>query len=219
MKDRFNISPTWRGLKALFQTPVYVAEWSAFPDHRRGLLDDVNQWVADRGADPTTNVGGLRTTEGFFQSVSTQHSRALLEFVESGVHDFVEAFAASSGAAGTRPRPRMSVNAWVNFSVPHTYKKPHMHHNCNIAGSFYLDVGRAQPTTESDSGLLEFLDPRPGAATSHHPAFTFVPPRFKVRPEGGCLILFPSWLIHYVNPVSIDQDSRISFGFDIVLEQ
>lgn len=219
MRDRFNTPPPWRGLKALFQTPVYLAEWKAYQDHRRGLLDDVNQWVADRGVDPTTNVGGLRTTEGFFQSVTTRHSRALREFVESEVHSFVDAFAASRAAAGARSRLAMSINAWINISSPHSYKKPHMHHNCNIAGSFYLDVGRTDAATESDSGLLEFLDPRPGAATSHHPEFTFVPPRFKVRPEGGCLILFPSWLVHYVNPVSTDQDSRISFGFDIVLEQ
>jgi hypothetical protein len=65
------------------------------------------------------------------------------------------------------------------------------------------------------SGVLEFLDPRVGVEAVCTPGDPYGEP-VRVRPESGLLIVFPSWLYHWVHPYA-GQSPRIAVSFNVTL--
>jgi hypothetical protein len=62
------------------------------------------------------------------------------------------------------------------------------------------------------SGILEFLDPRSGVEAVTAPGDPYGEP-FRVRPQAGLLVVFPSWLYHWVHPYA-GQTPRIAISFN-----
>ena len=62
------------------------------------------------------------------------------------------------------------------------------------------------------SGVLEFLDPRAGVDAVTAPGDPYGEP-FRVRPQAGLLVIFPSWLYHWVHPYT-GQTPRIAISFN-----
>ena len=62
------------------------------------------------------------------------------------------------------------------------------------------------------SGVLEFLDPRAGVEAVTAPGDPYGEP-FRVRPQAGLLVVFPSWLYHWVHPYA-GQTPRIAISFN-----
>ena len=60
--------------------------------------------------------------------------------------------------------------------------------------------------------MIEFVDPRVAVEMIAVPGGPF-DGRYKVRPQDGMLLVFPSWLLHFVNPYLSD-DERISIAFN-----
>ena len=72
----------------------------------------------------------------------------------------------------------------------------------------------------SDSGKIVFRDPRPQAEMSQlnmrfGKSIPSLSPRFEVTPEQGDLLLFPSWLMHQVEPGVGQHGLRISMAINI----
>ena len=65
------------------------------------------------------------------------------------------------------------------------------------------------------SGVLEFLDPRAGVEAVTAPGDPYGEP-VRVRPEAGLLVIFPSWLYHWVHPYA-GQTPRIAVSFNATL--
>ena len=88
----------------------------------------------------------------------------------------------------------------------------HSHtNNYNLSGVHYLSVPR-------DSGEIVFRDPRPGANQAPYRLFKDDGDSEYFMPSDGLLLLFPSWLEHFVLPNQSDSD-RISVSFDLTLER
>jgi hypothetical protein len=62
---------------------------------------------------------------------------------------------------------------------------------------------------------LEFLDPRAGVDAVTAPGDPYGEP-FRVRPQAGLLVIFPSWLYHWVHPYT-GQTPRIAVSFNATL--
>jgi hypothetical protein len=79
---------------------------------------------------------------------------------------------------------------------------------------YYVDAGTA---TESRplGGVLEFLDPRGGVEAVSTPGDPYREP-IRVQPESGLLVIFPSWLYHWVHPYA-GQLPRIAVSFNATL--
>jgi len=100
-----------------------------------------------------------------------------------------------------------SLQSWVTIHDRGGFNFPHAHEGCYLSGCFYLRVPEG-------SGSLVFRDPRDGAryggfqgngVNCHKDV--------KLAPHAGLLILFPSWLEHFVEPHGGDE-SRISIAFN-----
>lgn len=62
------------------------------------------------------------------------------------------------------------------------------------------------------SVLLEFRDPRGGVEMAGIPGDPFGR-SIVVRPQSGVMVIFPSWLLHWVNPYQ-GGGERISVAFN-----
>lgn len=213
LKPSLREQQSWRGTALHFSTPLFCDVWEDYDAQAPTLLAAIDDYIARGNPESTTNVGGYRSDERFLRSAGADDRlRPLVSYLEASASRYVADW------AGAHPEPRhaVHVDGWINVAEAGSYKKIHMHHDCDIAGAFYPDVGAGDVDELSDDGLVEFLDPRGAAPTRFHPAFNFMPPRMKVRPRRGMLLLFPNWLGHFVNPFH-GAGRRISIGLDITL--
>jgi uncharacterized protein (TIGR02466 family) len=98
--------------------------------------------------------------------------------------------------------------AWANVSREGDFNRPHIHPGFTWSGVFYVDTGAGLPkedTKANEAGNIEFIDPRPG---------NHLGPKHVVRPRAGQVLIFPSWLSHYVNPYR-GPGERISIAFNV----
>ncbi len=100
--------------------------------------------------------------------------------------------------------------AWMNANPVGGYNAPHTHPGAHWSGVYYV----AQPDIEEgSSGMIEFLDPRSDmqhwkilGASAFQQKVTF-------RPSVGDLIVFPSYLMHWVHP-NQSREERVSIAFN-----
>jgi uncharacterized protein (TIGR02466 family) len=105
----------------------------------------------------------------------------------------------------------LEIMAWANVNRFGDYNKPHSHPGCMWSGVYYIQTG-AVPADQPSSGMIEFIDPRVAVEMIVVPGRPFEG-RYKVRPEAGMILVFPSWLLHFVNPY-LSHDERISVAFN-----
>ena len=101
---------------------------------------------------------------------------------------------------------------WSNVLKPGETHRPHTHSNNILSGVFYVDA-------EQTSGIM-FTDPRPQAGVIQ-PDVTkqFVDNANVIKYDSltNRMILFPSWLQHYV-PTNETKSNRISIAFNMMLK-
>jgi uncharacterized protein (TIGR02466 family) len=120
-------------------------------------------------------------------------ARALNEHVGAG-HDTDDQEAA------------MIAEAWAVVYRPEGIHQLHSHHDAAWSGVYYVSTGHMAPGT----GLLQFVDPRPGAA-AREPTRT---PLHTITPTPGLLVAFPAWLRHWVTPYQGDAE-RVVIAFNV----
>ena len=101
---------------------------------------------------------------------------------------------------------------WACINKKHDQNLIHSHtNNYNLSGVYYLNV-------PADSGEIVFLDPRPGANQAPYRLFKDDGDSEYFTPSEGLVLMFPSYLEHFVLPNRSDED-RISMSFDLTLEK
>lgn len=105
----------------------------------------------------------------------------------------------------------LKVVAWANVLRRGNFNRIHNHPGFSWSGVYYVSLG-GKPASAAD-GLIELVDPRGAANMIATPGQTFEN-RARIRPRAGEMILFPSFLQHYVNPYE-GTDVRISIAFNV----
>jgi uncharacterized protein (TIGR02466 family) len=104
-----------------------------------------------------------------------------------------------------------SISAWATVCRAGAYHAPHSHPDSAWSGVYYVDAG-AENQDQPLGGVLEFLDPRAGAEAVSAPGDLYGEP-FRVRAQSGLLVMFPSWLYHWVHPYA-GETPRIAISFN-----
>jgi uncharacterized protein (TIGR02466 family) len=100
---------------------------------------------------------------------------------------------------------------WINLNQNNNVTRPHLHSNSLLSGVLYIKC--------KDSGPIVFMHP----VMAHQYVISpdtvkkfnmFNSADISVTPEVGKLIIFPSWLVHYVEN-NLDYSDRISIAFNI----
>ena len=108
------------------------------------------------------------------------------------------------------PRGAFRIMAWANVARRGNYHRMHNHPGSAWSGCYYVASPPSEPGTLA--GALEFYDPRPFTEMMDVPGSPYGQ-RMIVRPLPGLLVLFPSWLYHFVHP-STAETPRISIAFN-----
>jgi uncharacterized protein (TIGR02466 family) len=102
-------------------------------------------------------------------------------------------------------------NAWFNVNKRGDYNIPHVHPRVCFSGVFYVK-------TPKNCGDLILRNPAPSLEhiiiESNVERYSeFTSPAAQFSPEAKKLVIFPSWLLHYVSASQADSD-RISIAFN-----
>lgn len=97
-------------------------------------------------------------------------------------------------------------NCWANINDTGSWNRPHGHNGCWYSGVFYID-------SSPEQGRLSFID-QDTKVVSDFPHAARHNSSHDINPWSGNLLLFPSGLIHMVEPNLTDR-SRYSIAFNL----
>jgi uncharacterized protein (TIGR02466 family) len=155
-----------------------------------------------------SNIGGWHSRPDFLHR-SDANVAALTSWIIWALRRMICASTGQDAFKGT-----LSITAWGTVCRAGAYHAPHSHPDSAWSGVYYVDGGAENPDRPF-SGMLEFLDPRAGAEAVSTPGDPYGEP-FRVRPQAGLLIVFPSWLFHWVHPYS-GETPRIAISFNATI--
>jgi uncharacterized protein (TIGR02466 family) len=155
-----------------------------------------------------SNIGGWHSRPDFLNHPEPAVT-ALTNWVTWAVTHMVGATAGPDRFKGT-----LAVSAWATVCRAGAYHAPHSHPDSAWSGVYYVDAG-TENRDHPLSGVLEFLDPRTGVEAVTAPGDPYGEP-FRIWPQSGLLVTFPSWLYHWVHPY-VGQTPRIAVSFNAAL--
>ena len=155
-----------------------------------------------------SNIGGWHSRPDFLSRRNTAVS-AWTAWLTWALRRMIDATAGTSAFNGT-----LSASAWATVCRAGAYHAPHSHPDSAWSGVYYVDPGADSPDRPL-SGVLEFLDPRAGVEAVTAPGDPYGEP-LRVRPQAGLLVVFPSWLYHWVHPYT-GETPRVAISFNATL--
>lgn len=104
---------------------------------------------------------------------------------------------------------------WMNINPPRGFNAPHTHHGAHWSGVYYV----SQPAVEEGtSGMIEFLDHRVDLAHWRLLQASTFNAKKRIRPQAGELVLFPSYLTHWVYPNETSEE-RVTIAFNATFKK
>lgn len=190
----------------LWATPVLTRRVPAEPGYNDRLKDLILRHQSDPGGTMIGVVDGDKTRSDLLRWPEPE-----IELLREWVLDGAEAMNGHtrSGVSSTGRQVPMVAEAWGVVYQEWGFHHMHNHHDSAWSGVLYVDTGNLAP----GSGNIEFLDPRPGANV-HRAGEVLLP----VAPEPGLMLMFPSWLQHWVTPY-VGDSVRICVAFNIGFER
>lgn len=190
----------------LFATPVarYSVEDSAqlnaellAEGHRmRSLSDGVNK----------SNQGGWHSEGNIFKEDAACFARLREAAMRAAVN-----ITKSAGSKADMASLDIGISGWMNINGRGAYNAPHTHPGNLWSGVYYV----SQPETEDGrSGMIEFLDPRSDLPNWRILKIDTFRPKRRIRPSAGEILMFPSYLTHWVYPNETDEE-RVSIAFNV----
>lgn len=105
---------------------------------------------------------------------------------------------------------KLQIEGWANVLDQGGIHTPHDHPGWVWSGCYYI----AAPSGDSDfSGNIEFLDVRTGIRTLTLDGAPCFDGKFRLAPQAGMLLIFPSYLRHWVYP-NESLSPRITLAFN-----
>jgi uncharacterized protein (TIGR02466 family) len=172
----------------------------------RALREAILQRERSEPSSDYANVGGWHSRHDLLDWPVPE-----VGILRGWITDAVQHMVAAS-VEGKPVHGSFGILAWANVARTGHYHRVHNHPSSAWSGVYYVEVGAPDPA-QPLSGVLEICDPRPFTEMISTPGSPFGK-RVIFRPEPGTMVLFPSWLYHFVNPVS-GTGERISIAFNV----
>lgn len=172
--------------------------------------------AAHRNPDPVVHQPeGLYESEFEFFARQDPCVVALRAWVWSQLGEFLRNI--NPGMANGFAGLRIASQTWFHLTRPGGYFGYHNHPMASWSGVYCVDDGQPDPG-RSNNGCLVFPHPNPAVNTFIDPAnaelrWPFTHGNFVITPVPGKLVLFPSWLGHYVTPFH-GSGERITVAFN-----
>jgi len=189
-----------------FPTPIYILD---IKDQNLNiqLEKDILNWMNQDKGVTRTNVKGWHSTTDMH--TKPEYARLVKALHEAQKKIYDEEHLDSEPFLG---------NMWANVNPPGGMNRAHVHPNSLWAGVYYVKAPK-------NCGHLKIDDPRAAASMCrpkmreryNHPdtAPTRLWREHQYEPIAGRCIMFPSWLVHCVDP-NDSNDIRISVSFNFL---
>jgi uncharacterized protein (TIGR02466 family) len=185
----------------LFPTPVYIADIK-HPTLNQELERDIVAWSKQDKGIVRTNVQGWHSTTNMHERPEFKKLVNMLYDCQKTVYE--QEYYESEPVLG---------NMWANINPPGGSNRAHQHPNSLWSGVYWIK-------TPKNCGELKIDDPRsvacmtrPRQKEGEKPARLFRETHYE--PIAGRCIMFPSWLMHCVDP-NESNDIRISVSFNFL---
>lgn len=197
-------------IQNLFASPLAVMNLPEADNLNNELENDVSALYETVPSTQRSNVNGWHSPNFLFE-------RSELSFKKITGHILA---ASKMYIAAQEPSPAIGEltvtgNGWININGRGGFNSPHTHVGAHVSGTYYV----RNPVGEHErSGMIEFLDPRNDVTGSIFPGVPASRATFRIKATPGTLILFPSYLSHWVYPNDSDE-RRITLAFNLKLAQ
>ena len=184
-----------------FPTPVYIADIK-HPTLNQELERDILAWSKQDKGMTRTNIKGWHSTTDMHQKPQFMKLVDMLYSCQRTIYD----------QEHYESKPFLG-NMWANINPPGGSNRAHQHPNSLWSGVYWIK-------TPKNCGQLKIDDPRSVACmTRPRQKDTKKPDRLwretHYEPVAGRCIMFPSWLMHCVDP-NESNDIRISVSFNFL---
>jgi uncharacterized protein (TIGR02466 family) len=197
-------------IRMLFATPLVVHDWPNSEQFNHDFEELVrNSEKEDKdGYGTRSNAGGWQSP-GNLINWKDPVVEIFRQRIEKLVTNLLQEVARDTGKNRSF---ELLIDAWANINRNGDYNVVHTHPNCMYSGVYYVHPGEPEKTIPY-SGLLEILDPREAAnyVQIRHSIFDG---REFVENIPGRMLLWPSWLKHWVHPYQ-GKGERISVAFNV----
>ncbi|MEX0923925.1 MAG: TIGR02466 family protein [Rhodovibrionaceae bacterium] len=194
-------------VNAAFSTPLVIRRFPRNGEFNRKLAEHILDWERREGNSiGRSNFGGWHSPDMIMQHDLPEIAQ-LRNIIAQAIRDATLKFATEE--------PHTSdvwMMGWANVLREGSYNRLHNHHPAGWSAVYYVQVGEST-LDDSLSGVIEFVDPRPGINAAKLPGAPF-DQKVRVVPEDGLLLLFPAWLKHIVYPYR-GKTTRISIAVNI----
>lgn len=195
-------------LQNLFTTPIYNTNLNV----NNKLLES----LAYKEKEKDKN-GRLVSNNGYqTKDLDFNLYKFLFDEISKSAIDFYKNF-------GVEIKNHQFINFWINISGKHHYNRLHAHGNCFLSGSYYIKVPKnsgnivfENPNLNIENTFSSFFKSDGQIAIKNYNKYNAS--EWEFEPTLGQLLIFPSYLRHYVQSNQSDED-RISLSFNILINQ
>ncbi|MEX1109934.1 MAG: 2OG-Fe(II) oxygenase family protein [Dongiaceae bacterium] len=188
-----------------FASPIC---WFKLPDSDQlnvDLLRDGQAWRTVSGGVTVSNQNGWHSDPVLFQ-----RPEASFRAVCDAIRECVRAVTRNCAPTFDFEKSALFCEGWINMNPKGGYNSPHRHTGFLWSGTYYVQV----PETNAErSGSIEFIDPRSRNDMHTIRESDLFATKLTFHPEAGHLVIFPSYLLHWVYPNEEAQE-RVSIAFN-----
>lgn len=192
-------------LSHIFTTPVLKENAVLEPETLTEIRDYLLQVRKQSPSEAKSNRGGWHSSGNLFDSAQYKTFPAMQEALTKRIFRYI------AEVCGYRGEIQMSLTGWTVINHAGDYNAPHNHASNLLSGALYISVPEGMR-----GGDIVFQDPRLNLNAHETVAMRQLgvkPPwmstHINVVPKAGDLIIFPSWLVHYVEPFQCDEPGAV----------
>lgn len=199
-----------KSMSMLFSTPLVIHDWPESEQLNQELAELIcaKEKSDEHGYGTRSNAGGWQSP-GNLVAWPEPCIQTLKQRIESVVFNLLGELVHKDGTERTFT---LLIDSWANINRRGDYNVVHTHPNCMWSGVYYVQRGEPDKAIPY-SGLLEILDPRE-AANYIQIRNTVLDAREFVENVPGRMLLWPSWLKHWVHPFA-GEGERISIAYNV----
>lgn len=193
-------------LKTIFSTPIWITKYENFEEEKNKFLESGDEYRRENPqSEFYSNRGGYQSPKQLYQKEGLSN---LFNFI-CGVSNV------SANQLKLKNKKTLIASSWINYNETKEAMNIQHSHDGVFSGVFYLK-------TPVGCGNLILVNPHINAmwrgCVMSNPKDGFTSEHISIKPKEGQLILWPSYLEHFVEPNTCDE-CRISISFNIQLSE
>ena len=196
---------TLHRLNLLFPSPLLTFQITGASELNRLLVAEIAAIRTQSPGIQRSNQNGWHSEDDFFTRPETgcrELRAAIFKSVQQATLKIAPSFDFKSVA--------IQAMGWINVSGNGAFNAPHDHPGWAWSGTYYVAVPSGPAERRGD---IEFLDPRVNVRAITVDGADCFASQATLHPQPGMLLLFPSYLRHWVYPNQLDGD-QISVAFN-----